>query len=81
VGLEEKITFIEYDQLPIPIICFNKHVKNNYLNIEAKKILKTINTSQYSFANTENVSSIPLWLNIKTKEFIKSDSIIFKRVR
>ena len=46
MGLKEEITFIEYEQLPIPIICFNKHIKINYLNSEAKHILKKINTSE-----------------------------------
>ena len=68
-----KSTFIEYEQLPIPIICFNKHIKINYLNSEAKDILKKINTSECSYDNNENKFAIPIWLNIKTQEFIKSD--------
>lgn len=70
---QEKIIFIDYDELPIPIICFNRHIKINYLNSEAKDILKKINTDESSFDNNDNNIPIPIWLNIKTQEFIKSD--------
>lgn len=73
MGLNEETTFTEYEQLPIPIICFDKHIKINYLNSEAKEILKKINTSEGSCGNDESKFAIPMWLNIKTQEFIKSD--------
>jgi len=71
MGLEEETLFIEYEQLPIPIISFNKDIKVNYLNSEAKDILKKINISQCTY--DENKFAIPIWLNIKIQEFIKSD--------
>jgi hypothetical protein len=70
---KEENIYIEYDQLPIPIICFNKHIKINYLNSDAKNILKKINTFECSCENNENSFAIPIWLNIKTQEFIKSE--------
>ncbi|MBK5240864.1 ATP-binding protein [Clostridium sp.] len=80
MGLSEEITFNEYELLPIPIICFNKHIKINYLNSEAKKILAKINTLEFS-VNNENKFAIPIWLNIKTEEFIRSGYNQQKQVR
>jgi two-component system cell cycle sensor histidine kinase/response regulator CckA len=73
MGLDVEVTFIEYEQLPIPIICFDKHIKINYLNSQAKEILKRVNPSKVNYANNENEFVIPMWLSIKTQEFIKSD--------
>lgn len=73
MGLSEEVTFIEYEQLPIPIICFDKHIKINYLNSKAKEILKKVNTVKGNDANNKNEFAIPIWLSIKTQEFIKSD--------
>ncbi|MBZ9625951.1 response regulator [Clostridium sp. FP2] len=70
MGLKEETIDIEYEQLPIPIISFNKDIKVNYLNSEAKDILKKINISD---CNYESEVAIPIWLNMKTQEFIKSD--------
>ncbi|MBU3144527.1 ATP-binding protein [Clostridium sp. CF012] len=70
MGLIDEAIFIEYEQLPVPIISFDSHVNVNYLNSEAKDILKKINMFEYSY---ENKTAIPIWLNIKTQEFIKSE--------
>jgi len=72
MGLKNEILFVEYEQLPIPIIIFNSDIKVNYLNSEAKDILKKINASQFTYGNIENKSDIPMWLNIKAQEFINS---------
>ena len=73
MGLDMEIAIMEYEQLPIPIICFNKHIKINYLNSEAKKILKKINTPKNNDFNNGNEIFVPMWLNIKIQEFFKSD--------
>ncbi|MGH4122851.1 MAG: hybrid sensor histidine kinase/response regulator [Clostridium sp.] len=73
MGLKEQTIHSEYEQLPIPIISFNKDIKVNYLNSEAKDILKKINISECSDDNNEIKFDIPIWLNIKTQEFLKSD--------
>ena len=73
MDLNAEIAVMQYEQLPIPIICFNKHIKIDYLNSEAKKILRKINTSKNRDCNNENEVYIPLWFNIKVQEFIKSD--------
>ena len=70
MGLMDEAIFIEYEHLPVPIISFDNHVNVNYLNSEAKDILKKINMFEYSY---ENKAAIPIWLNIKTQEFIKSE--------
>jgi signal transduction histidine kinase/ActR/RegA family two-component response regulator len=73
MGLNGEVTFIEYEQLPIPILCFDKHSKINYLNSQAKEILKKVDASKSNYTNNENEFAIPIWLSIKTQEFIKSD--------
>lgn len=83
MGLKDEAIFIEYEQLPIPIISFNKDIKVNYLNSEAKDILEKINISEYTYDNNEIKLTIPIWLNIKTQEFVKSDEqrrIFIKRI-
>lgn len=75
--MEGENIFIEYDKLPIPIICFNSDTKINYLNTQAKDILNKINISQCTYDNNNiNNIVIPIWLNIKIQEFIKSDEIL-----
>ncbi|MCB2290679.1 response regulator [Clostridium sp. CS001] len=71
--LDMKVTFIEYEQLPIPIICFDKHIKINYLNNEAKSIIKRLKPIKDSYANNESEFAIPIWLSIKTQEFYLSN--------
>jgi len=71
--LNAEDTFIDYEQLPIPIICFDKHVKIHYLNSEAKEIIKKINSVKINYAADENEFVIPIWLSIKTQEFFKSE--------
>lgn len=72
--LSEQSTLVEHGKLPIPIISFNKHTRINYLNSEAKEILKKINASdECTYYNNKNKLTMPIWLNIKTQEFIKSD--------
>lgn len=71
--LSEQTIFNQYGQLPIAIICFNNYIKINYLNCEAKAILKRINASQYSCDYNEKRFPVPIWLNIKAQEFIESE--------
>jgi len=73
MSLEGESKFIQYEQLPIPIICFSKYIKVNYLNSEAKDLLKKIKTFESRGDEKENKFYIPIWLNIKAQEFIKSD--------
>ena len=73
MSLKQETTFIEYEHLPIGVICFDRHIKINYLNSEAKEILKKISTAETSYASNENKFVIPMWLNMKTQEFIKSE--------
>ena len=73
MDLNAEIAVMQYEQLPIPIICFNKHIKIDYLNSEAKKILKKINAPKNSDFNNGSEIFVPMWLNIKIQEFIKSD--------
>ena len=74
MGLSEEITFIEYEELPIGVICFDKHIKVNYLNGDAKNILQKVSTQECNGGNNENKFAVPIWLIIKTQEFIKSGS-------
>ena len=71
--LNAEDTFIDYEQLPIPIICFDKHIKLHYLNSEAKEILKKINSLKINYVADENEFAIPIWLSIKIQEFFKSE--------
>lgn len=73
MGLDAKVTFIEYEQLPIPIICFDKHIKINYLNSQAKAILKKLNPFKGNYTDNASEFAIPIWLTIKTQEFFLSD--------
>ncbi len=75
MGLRNEAIFIEYEQIPIPIISFNKDIKVNYWNSEAKDILNKINKSEYGYEDNENKLDLPIWLNIKTQEFIKGDEL------
>lgn len=81
MGLDMEIAIMEYEQLPIPIICFNKHIKINYLNSEAKKVLKKINTSKNVNTASENEFFIPMWLDLKVLEFIKNKNLQYNEVK
>lgn len=77
MSLNEEITVVDYEQLPIPIICFNNDIKITYLNSKAKELLNNISAFEFrlNHKNKENKITIPIWLNIKIKEFIESGNV------